>query len=340
MAEGRKRVNRRGLKKAHEALLTDAIFTPKTVQGPKSLSWGINKVLIPLAVCAALLVGGIILDKTGVLTHLIGERPLQNDTPVSELPATPPKEAKTHPLPQAVPQEQDSSGQSDRNVGEKAKKLPDLPVPSPSSTSNQSVSLPKQELKFAPLANSGKVSQPPASPNKPLPLNEIIKAHKPDFYSSYSQRVPARPDKFAGQVLSKGQVTVTANDTLAKIAATWFPENVDLGLDGILLANPETNNEDIISPGLKLNLPSINASDQTITLPGPLCYAVYGRYFSTATLQKALSKLGGQEVRYIVLNAKNARGDQTHRVIIGGYESKANLDKALKRLGARPGDES
>lgn len=112
---------------------------------------------------------------------------------------------------------------------------------------------------------------------------------------------------------------------------------MELGLEAILLANPDTTNEDRISPGQKLSLPFINPADQTILLRENLLYAGYGRYASMPALQKALSRLSQQGVRYLVVNTRTAQGNVIHRVLIGGYDGRGDLDKALKRL--KPGSE-
>ena len=127
---------------------------------------------------------------------------------------------------------------------------------------------------------------------------------------------------------------IKAGDTLNKIASAWYPKNVDLGLEAILLANPETINVDLIAPGQKLTLPLINPDDQTILLRENQFYAGYGRYVSLPTLQKALSRLSQQGVRYLVVNTRNNQGNVTHRVVIGAYDSRTELEKALKRLKA------
>jgi type II secretory pathway predicted ATPase ExeA/LysM repeat protein len=335
MAEGLQKVNRRILKKAHEALLTDAIFTPKTGPGHHVKAWKIGKILIPLAACAALLVIGIIFGQTGFRNYFFSQKPVQA-TPVSKLPDKPLKEAKTPPQPQPAPKDQTPLNLSSLNAPQEVNNLPELPVPSPNSVVHQGSTLAENELKFAPPAGSG---NPQVSP-RPTDAKMQLPAGTMDFPSSPKEPGPEVSGKYPGQVIAKGQVVVKPTDTLNKIAATWYPENVNLGVEAILLANPGTINEDLISAGQTLKLPTIDPEGQTISLPEHLFYAAYGRYVSLPNLQKALSKLGGQGVRYVVLNTKNNRGEQTHRVMVGGYESKEDLNQALKRLGVKPGDET
>jgi hypothetical protein len=129
-------------------------------------------------------------------------------------------------------------------------------------------------------------------------------------------------------------VEVKVGDTLNRIVSAWYPKSVDLGLEAILLANPETINMDLIKPGQKLTLPLINPDNQTILLRENQFYAGYGRYFSMPTMQNTLSRLSQQGVRYLVINTRNSQGNVTHRVLIGSYESRGELEKALKRLKA------
>ena len=133
------------------------------------------------------------------------------------------------------------------------------------------------------------------------------------------------------------ELKIERGDTLTKIAAKWYPKNVEIGLVAILLANPETINADLISPGQTLNLPLINPADQTIALRENLFYAFYDSYASMPTLQKTLSWLGHQGVRYVVVNTKNIHGIVTHYVLIGGYEDREYLVKALQRSQASGG---
>ena len=135
---------------------------------------------------------------------------------------------------------------------------------------------------------------------------------------------------------STREVKVKVGDNLAKIAAEWYPKNVDLGLAALLLANPETANVDLISPGQKLNLPLINPANLTISLKENLLFGFYGSYASMPTLQETISRLGHQGVRYVVLSTKDDQGRVTHRVLIGGYEGREDLEKALQRSQATP----
>jgi general secretion pathway protein A len=103
MAEGLKKVNRRVLKKAQEALLTDAIFTPKTVPGHEVKARKIAKILVPLAACASLLVIGIIFIQS-FRNNFFSQIPVQA-TPAANLPGNLVPEAQVPPQ-QSVPPDQ------------------------------------------------------------------------------------------------------------------------------------------------------------------------------------------------------------------------------------------
>ena len=128
------------------------------------------------------------------------------------------------------------------------------------------------------------------------------------------------------------QVEVQENDTLTGIAGRCFPGHGTLGLVALLLANPQNLNQDMIFPGQKLNLPEIDPSSQTIKLKEGLFYAFYGQCSSTQAMQKAISELTRQSVRYTILSTEKSDGGSSRRVIIGAYETEEDLEKALLRL--------
>ncbi|MFP3867350.1 MAG: AAA family ATPase [Desulfobacteraceae bacterium] len=216
-----------------------------------------------------------------------------------------------------------------------------------SALSSISLPLPAQpearENQRQALSQSDRKARPPAS-SAPSPKS----VRKLAVLSPEDQKKSAAPDSKgeAQVVLSNSRsstkrlhkvVEVKPNDTLLKIASTYFPGNVDLGLEAILLANPETINEDLIYTGQRLDIPSVNPAEQTIVLKENLFYAAHGRYLSIAGLQETLSRLGQQGVRYLVVNTKNNRGGVTHRVLIGGYENREDLNNALERIKANSG---
>ncbi|MDD3579450.1 MAG: AAA family ATPase [Desulfobacca sp.] len=343
MADGLRRVNRQVLKKAHEALLTDVIFTPKASVKP----WKNMALWIPLTASAAFLIIGLFLGQTGWWGQYFrpdpGQTRLESKIPSvsAPLPATS-KPAKPDNV-LSVP-------------GKKVEQSADKPAYEPQSKGAE-VQVSKDE-------NEGQSTIASAAPG---PTGSLARAElsRPEFSSrpgsaatdssSSPPTVSQDTSKAAPETISAGDtgvkstvsdsttvnfpepIKVRANDNLTKIASTHYPDDVDLGLEAILLANPETTNEDLIYPGQKLNLPLINPADQTIILREHLFYGAYGRYFSMSSLQKTLSWLSQQGVRYLVVNTKTYQGGITHRVLIGGYENRQDLDKALQRLKARSG---
>jgi len=182
---------------------------------------------------------------------------------------------------------------------------------------NTEVPQPKPDTKI-------QTSAPGLSSNQPSPAEAKVEQPPAGSATANFRQLPK-------------ELKIKRGDTLTKIAAEWYPKNVELGLVAILLANPETINADLISPGQKLNLPLINPEDRTIALKENLFYAFYDSYVSMETLQKNLSWLGHRGVRYVVVNTKDAKGRVTHRVLIGGYDRQEDLGKALQRSQARQG---
>ncbi|OPX20820.1 MAG: hypothetical protein BZ151_02260 [Desulfobacca sp. 4484_104] len=345
MAEGVRKVNRQVLKKAHEALLTDVIFTPKASVKP----WKNMALWIPLTACAAFLIIGLFLGQSGWWGQYFrpdsGQTGLESKLPSvsATLPATS-KPARTTNVSSEPEKKARQSlakpGQEISIVGGQAK-TSHKPHEGQSTGTNTvpgptgrlaSAEPPRLESSSSPgsAAIDGSTSPPTASQDSSKSGPGTTSAGDTGVQSTV-------PGSTAAAINFPEPIKVRANDNLTKIASTHYPDDVDLGLEAILLANPETTNEDLIYPGQKLHLPLINPADQTITLREHLFYGAYGRYFSMSSLQKTLSWLSQQGVRYLVVNTKNYQGGITHRVLIGGYENRQDLDNALQRLKARAG---
>ena len=321
MTEDLKKVNRRVLQKSHEALLTDIIFTPKA----SSKYFGMKKAsrwLIPLAAGAVFLIIGLGLGQTGWDQQHIRKESDRVDV------------ASKLPLP---------------SVSEPA------PLTSNPATRAAPATVHDKETEMAPHKPAGKLqgdlNPKPLEPGLPKsgtrPSHAILSEKRSasglaGSTSSTTETVVAKaenPTSVSGPVAADSiqrpeQVEVKPNDNLTRIASNFYPKNEELGLEAILLANPETINEDLIITGQKLNIPKINPDDQTIILRENLFYAAYGRYSSMSSLQTALSYLSQRGARYLVLNTKNNQGYLTHRVLVGGYENRNDLNKALQRIKA------
>ncbi|MFH0726584.1 MAG: LysM peptidoglycan-binding domain-containing protein [Pseudomonadota bacterium] len=119
------------------------------------------------------------------------------------------------------------------------------------------------------------------------------------------------------------------DDTLSRIAERWFPDQEGLGQVALLLANPHYVDENRILPGQKLNLPLINPANQTIQLNEGTFYALFGEYPSIRALQKAVSGMSRQNVRYTVMKTETPKGNSLFQVLIGAYGDQEGLDQAL-----------
>ena len=116
------------------------------------------------------------------------------------------------------------------------------------------------------------------------------------------------------------------------IASRQYPKDSKLGMLAIILQNPEIANEDIIRTQEVLYLPKINFSNRTIHLKDNLFYAYYGQYTSPGGLKKAADELAARKIKFMVRNTKNAAGNLTQRIFIGGYDTPEDLKKTLAGL--------
>ena len=122
---------------------------------------------------------------------------------------------------------------------------------------------------------------------------------------------------------------VSRDDGLLKIAATYYPDNKDLGYDAIILANPGITNEDVIYPGQTIALPRINKSNSIIALDSKGLFKAYGRYYNSSQAEKVGAKLKELQVRYVVRETELPNDVKVYRIFIGGYESKEELQRVL-----------
>ena len=138
MADALKKVNRRVLEKANEALFTDVILTPQDRSSYAKVSWKNQKLLIPLAACAAFLVFGLILGRTGFWGHI--SKPTTNHLELAQpsspkLPLAPSLPPEKAPVPAGlakgteVPQEKPDTETRTMAPELKVSGLPPGPVP-------------------------------------------------------------------------------------------------------------------------------------------------------------------------------------------------------------------
>ncbi len=119
---------------------------------------------------------------------------------------------------------------------------------------------------------------------------------------------------------------------MSQIANQRYPADNQLGLDALILANPEINDIDKIFPGQVLYLPEIDLPKETIRLKDQRFYAIYGHYQSGASLKIDTSWLEKKQVHFFIRDTKGNRGIVVHRVFVGGYETAEELAEALQSL--------
>jgi type II secretory pathway predicted ATPase ExeA len=118
--------------------------------------------------------------------------------------------------------------------------------------------------------------------------------------------------------------------TLTNIVAIRYPGHEKIGIEAVILANPEITNENRIYLGQVIYLPRMNFADNQMQLRDNLFYAPYGRYYSVQSLQKDLYWLITQGVHYLVKKTQGPDGSTLYRVFLGGYVTAADLHEVQK----------
>jgi type II secretory pathway predicted ATPase ExeA len=358
LTENRHKVNPAILKKARETVHTDQIFTPRSSSREPFLVPKLRKALIP-ATCAALLILGFWLGQKGFFGS--GVNYLVNHTSVSSA------QIRTGIHPEKSPEKAADLSTSSKDSTAVPKKIParennlralsqDRPVAkldqqaklfakSGSSATEAPVKPMVQPLAVAPNIPSAtpRVDQvgqrpsgliaPPGRQEKPSKDINRVAAKPEPRRPSRSPQVMTN-ENLASVLINDNQaprqIVIKANDSLSKIALRWYPQNIDLGVEALILANLRNSKEDLIHPGQVLFLPEINFKNGIIKLRDDLYYASFGHFRSFDTLQKVMSNLSQHKVRYLILNTIDTMGATVHRVILGGYERSADLEKVLK----------
>ena len=140
---------------------------------------------------------------------------------------------------------------------------------------------------------------------------------------------PSPEQESLASATQPSQIEIKRGESLARILTQHYPENEQIGLVAIILANTEISKNDSIYPGQILKLPKLNSTDKTFQLQDNNYYILYGRYYSDTDFKKHVLWLKKKEVRFLVRNTKDSEGRYVHRVILGGYETKIDLEKAL-----------
>ena len=130
---------------------------------------------------------------------------------------------------------------------------------------------------------------------------------------------------------------VRSNESLAKIVTSQYPDSEQVGLEAVILANPDISNGDFITPGQILSLPKIDHTTGEIELPDKSLYVFYRIYTSTVSLTNDLAWLDKRDLRYEVRETRGSNGVTLNHVFLGGYQTSQELQAARKLVLPRAG---
>ncbi|MFI5330142.1 MAG: AAA family ATPase [Desulfobaccales bacterium] len=136
----------------------------------------------------------------------------------------------------------------------------------------------------------------------------------------------ARPEESVPQT----KWVVRSNESLAKIVTRHYRDSEQIGLEAVILANPDISNGDFITPGQILSLPKIDPTTGEIELPDKSLYVLYGIYTSAASLSNDLAWLAKRDLRYEVRETLGSNGVRLNHVFLGGYRQSQELQEARK----------
>lgn len=343
MTEGRRRINRKVLQKAHETWQTDLAFTPgsswaRTYRGRAAI-----KPLVVVAGC----VGVLLL--LGIMAIGSGWRMVNFQSVFQKIHAAIPIAAGP-PAPSVAASADLQATRESPQLGQSGE--PEVaPAPSlkPSASAPRAASLPEG---FGRMEVEGPISpgEPPALPPpgqsemKPGSAGEPKLAAEIAIKKEEQAKPEGPPPELGGTPPSSpepapvqvppaaSQLIAQAGDSLGRIANRRYPADNRLGLDALILANPEIDHEGKIFQGQAIYLPEINFPKETIRPKDQRFYAIYGRYQSAASLKIDTSWLEKKQVHFVIRDTTGDRGIVVHRVFVGGYETAEELTEALKSL--------
>lgn len=346
LTKGLTRINPGTLKKAQDALKTDQICTTRFSFLPRTLNFGkLRTFLIPATACLLLIAFWVMLGSADF------QRGIGQIFPKVWSGATGSVQARVSP----------TGASREGSPAAAATKTPDqIPslaiaaAPSPSAPAvSPSALAPVAPAQLSP-PQPEEIPTPPTSTRSPLeaekkapalvteeaPGVEIIRPAPTGQLAPDPRESPKEPADHASsrvQASRPWQVQVEYNDNLTLIANRWFPGQRELGMMALILANPQTLNSNLIFPGQKLNLPLIDPGNQTIQMKEGIFFALWGKYPSIPSLQKAIFRLTQENVRYTVINNDTTKGAISYQVLIGAYASREDLEQALSRVNKQSG---
>lgn len=346
LTQGLTRINPQTLKKAQDALKTDQICTTRFSFLPRTLSFGkLGTFLIPATACLLLI----------TFWGMLGSADFQGG--IGRIFQKVWSGAAGSVQARVSPTGASREGSPATAATEVPDQTPSLAIAAAPSPSGPAVS-PSPLAQVAPAQLSPpkpeEIPTPPTSTRSPLEAEKkapaLVAEEAPGVKiirpAATGQGPPApleSPKAAADQASSRvqasrpWQVQVESNDNLTLIANRWFPGQKELGMVALVLANPQTLNSNLIFPGQKLNLPLINPGNQTIQMKEGIFFALWGKYPSIPSLQKAISRLTQQNIRYTVINNDTTKGVISYQVLIGAYASREDLEQALSRVNKQSG---
>jgi type II secretory pathway predicted ATPase ExeA len=322
--EGRPRVNRRTLKRAAAALLSDGIITPhSSLNETGSRSGGYPSILFPVGVVLAL---GLI-----IIIAVIMWGKSQPIAPLGKSAGQTLPAAKPRPHPTALSEVRAPSPGKALVTPEAAKLSENSPNPGPHQDRG------KGQPIITPPAPGPQITHAPP-PGTPVPTEpEGLKtAAKPEEIppAGTNPQNKAEADVKEPAPASPGfeQVVTQKGETLIKIASQHYPQDPRFGQVAIILQNPQIRKENTVQVGEVLYLPKINFDNHTIQLRDNLWYALYGYFNSPERSQKIVSWFTIKKINFIVKEVRNWRGNTIRRIYIGGYPDEAELIKVVKSV--------
>ncbi len=207
------------------------------------------------------------------------------------------------------------------------------------------------------LLSSPKLLATPLQVPAPVETNGTLNSHRDKPLQVVAQQTPSSQPSSAGEgVIQSDQVSSTpdmegqgerqisgpeesvpptkwvvrSNESLTKIVTRHYRDDEQIGLEAVILANPDISDEDFITPGQILSLPKIDHTTGEIELPDKSLYVLYGIYPSAASLANDLAWLAKRDLRYEVREIRGSNGVTLNHVFLGGYQTSQELQAARK----------
>jgi general secretion pathway protein A len=301
MTEGLKKVNPQILKKAWKVLQTDSIWA---LQAPPT-PWRRGLLWRSAVACLASLLLGFALGQSDLPRHLLAGRldarsqPLARTTTNSETNLDLVSKKQTVALPQ-----------DHRVTAEEVS--PQVPEPQPSVAPSPAMPSPEQTVA---LPQDHRVTAEEVSPQVPEPQPSVAPS-------------PAMPSPEQAVALPQDHRVTAEDGNLSRIISKFYPNNKEVGLAAVLLANPQITSSDLIYVGQQLILPNIKNTGKIFRLPDAKYYVYYDQYIRDSPRQRALKRLQERQVRFVVREAQEL-GVKVYRIFLGGYDQETELHKAI-----------